>query len=128
MYAIDTVIMFGGENSITCIFNNKNDTFQVLTNSPTIEDQDKIIIGIPYIFLKVFVLTSNLMLIYGFYKTSRPFTLINKLFIYLSLVDIAYISCMYLLQVYYTSTRSFLVYLYTLFSWCWHFPTILFLI
>ena len=36
----------------------------------------------------IFVLTSNLMLIYGFYKTSRPFTIITKLFIYLSLVDI----------------------------------------
>ena len=36
-----------------------------------------------------FVLTSNLMLIYGFYKTlSRPFKIITKLFIYLSLVDI----------------------------------------
>ena len=38
-----------------------------------------------------FVLTSNLMLIYGFYKTSRPFTIVTKLFIYLSMVDIAYI-------------------------------------
>ena len=36
-----------------------------------------------------FVLISNFMLIYGFYKTSRPFTTITKLFIYLSVVDIA---------------------------------------
>ena len=38
----------------------------------------------------IFVLTTNLMLIYGFYKTSRPFTIITKLFIYLSVVDIIY--------------------------------------
>ena len=41
----------------------------------------------------IFVITSNLMLIYGFYKTSRPFTITTKLFIYLSMVDIALVSC-----------------------------------
>ena len=87
MSAIDNYVWWWKQYQ-TCIFNNKNDTFQVLTNSPTIGDQDKIIIGIPYIFLTVFVLTSNLLLIYGFYKTSRPFSIITKLFIYLSLVDI----------------------------------------
>ena len=34
----------------------------------------------------VFVLTSNLMLIYGFYKTNRHFKIITKLFIDLSFV------------------------------------------
>ena len=41
----------------------------------------------------IFVITSNLMLIYGFYKTSRPFTITTKLFIYLSMVDIVLVSC-----------------------------------
>ena len=42
-----------------------------------------------YAITFVFVLTSNLMLIYGFYKTSRPFKIITKLFIYLSICDTA---------------------------------------
>ena len=36
----------------------------------------------------LFVLTSNLMLIYGFYKTSRPFTIITKLFICLAICQL----------------------------------------
>ena len=43
------------------------------------------------------------MLIYGFYKTSRPFTIITKLFIYLSLMDIALVS----LTGFYTSLSIF---------------------
>ena len=46
-----------------------------------------------YAVTYVFILISNLMLIYGFYKTSRPFTIITKLFIYLSLVDVSWVSC-----------------------------------
>ena len=46
-----------------------------------------------YAVTVVFVLTSNLMLIYGFYKTSRPFTIITKLFIYLSICEVAFIFC-----------------------------------
>ena len=42
----------------------------------------------------LFVLTSNLMLIYGFYKTSRPFTIVTRLFIYLSISEDAFIFCM----------------------------------
>ena len=41
--------------------------------------------------ITAFVLISNLMLIYGFHKTSRPFTNITKLFILLSVVDM--LSC-----------------------------------
>ena len=40
----------------------------------------------------VFILTTNLMLIYGFCKTSRPLTIITKLFIYLSVVDMMFMS------------------------------------
>ena len=46
-----------------------------------------------YAVTVVFVLTSNLMLIYGFYKTSRPFKIITKLFIYLSICEVAFILC-----------------------------------
>ena len=41
-----------------------------------------------------FVLTSNFMLIYGFYKTSRPFTIITKLFIHLSISEEMFILSM----------------------------------
>ena len=41
-----------------------------------------------------FVLISNFMLIYGFYKTSRPFTIITKLFIYLSISEEMFILSM----------------------------------
>ena len=44
-----------------------------------------------YAVTLIFVLTSNLMLIYGFYKTSRPFTIITKLFIYLSFMDLTFL-------------------------------------
>ena len=39
----------------------------------------------------LFGVAVNLMLIYGFYKTSRPFTIITKLFIYLSLCQIVHL-------------------------------------
>lgn len=42
----------------------------------------------------VFLLTSNLMLIYGFCKTNRTFKTVTKLFIYLSTVDIAFMMVM----------------------------------
>ena len=74
------------------INNNNNNTNKHDTFNSTLEifgDLDRQVIWISYILLSVFVLTSNLMMIYGFYKTSRPFTNITKLFIYLSLVDIA---------------------------------------
>ena len=45
----------------------------------------------------VFILTSNLMLIYGFYKTSRSLTIVTKLFIYLSKTDITFILVMVVL-------------------------------
>ena len=59
---------------------------------------------IPKSFLLTFVLTTNLMLIYGFYKTSRPFTIITKLFIYLSVVDNAmiFLRTLYAFQEYLT--------------------------
>ena len=41
----------------------------------------------------LFVLTTNLMLIYGFYKTSRPFTIVTKLFICSSGYQIASALC-----------------------------------
>ena len=47
-----------------------------------------------YIVTYIFILITNLMLVYGFYKTSRPFTIVTKLFIYLSVVDIAAMSVM----------------------------------
>ena len=77
--------MFGEEHSIMCIFVGSNHTFQKQTQ--VYDKLNKLNIEILYGLLTVFVLTSNLMLIYGFYKTSPPFTIITKLFIYLSLVD-----------------------------------------
>ena len=67
-------------------YNNSTLKNQTLTTAENIK-----IILIPQTIILVFVLTTNLMLIYGFYKTSRPFTIITKLFIYLSVIDIAMI-------------------------------------
>ena len=78
--------MFGEKYSIMCLYIGRNHTFQ--KQSQVFERLNKIYLGISYGLLTVFVITTNLMLIYGFYKTSRPFTIITKLFIYLSLVDI----------------------------------------
>ena len=78
-----------------------NDTFN--TTSTISEDFESLAIKISYGFLTVFVLTTNLMLIYGFYKTSRPFTIITKLFIYLSMVDIV----MNFMMTFYTSLSIF---------------------
>ena len=75
-----------GDNTFLCIFNDQNNTFR--KQSEIVEGVNKLYIGISYFLLMAFVVTSNLMLIYGFYKTSRTFTIITKLFIYLSLVDI----------------------------------------
>ena len=77
-----------GDNIFLCIFNDQNNTFW--KQSEIVEGVNKLHIGIPYFLLMAFVVTFNLMLIYGFYKTSRTFTIITKLFIYLSLVDIAF--------------------------------------
>ena len=68
-----------GDNTFLCVNRNGNQTLQ----THYAEDVNKI----PFTVLAV---QSNLMLIYGFYKTSRPFTIITKLFIYLSLVDIEF--------------------------------------
>ena len=40
----------------------------------------------------LFVLVANSMLIYGFHKTSRPFTIVTKLFIYMSICDTIMVS------------------------------------
>ena len=45
---------------------------------------------IPYGVIFLFILISNLVLIYGFHKTSRPFTIVTKLFIYLSIMEIIF--------------------------------------
>ena len=50
----------------------------------------------------VFVFTANMMLIYGFYKTSRPFKIVNKLFIYLSISEMVFILCLVLNLVIFT--------------------------
>ena len=42
----------------------------------------------------LFVLVANSMLIFGFYKTSRPFTIVTKLFIYLSICEVVQILCL----------------------------------
>ena len=42
-----------------------------------------------------FVLVTNSMLIYGFHKTSRPFTIVTKLFIYLSISEVAMVTCIF---------------------------------
>ena len=89
------------KNTIMCVFQHENVTLNTtLQNSEYFDDP---IIGISYALLTTFVLTSNLMLIYGFYKTSRPFTIITKLFIYLSLMDIVLVS----LTGFYTSLSIF---------------------
>ena len=64
----------------------------LVKNQTHIIGEDPNTVLVPQTILFAFVLTSNLMLIYGFYKTSRPFTIVTKLFIYLSLCDIAMIS------------------------------------
>ena len=46
-----------------------------------------------YLMTFIFVLVANSMLIYGFHKTSRPFTIVTKLFIYLSICEVAMITC-----------------------------------
>ena len=78
------------KNTQLCVYliNNNYNNYTFNTTTEFAEDVDNLVIGIPYGILLIFVLTSNFMLIYGFYKTSRPFTIITKLFIYLSLVDI----------------------------------------
>lgn len=96
-------------NTIFCVLLNKNDDYSNVT-SLIIKDLNNLIIGIPYGLLTVFVLTSNLLLIYGFYKKSRPFTIITKLFIYLSLIDIVYIL--------FTTLYTFLAFSDSLLS-CW---------
>ena len=89
-----------GDNYFECIFGHDNHT---LGQQPqNVEEDLERLLLIPYFLLMAFVTTSNLMLIYGFYKTSRPFTIITKLFIYLSLVDIVMI----------TSKTSYAVYLF----------------
>ena len=50
--------------------------------------EDLVYLLIPYGTTFLFIIISNLMLIYGFHKASRPFTIVTKLFIYLSIVDI----------------------------------------
>ena len=81
--------MFGEESSIMCLYKGTIHTSQ--NQSRIYEDFNTPYVGIPYILVTMFISTSNFMLIYGFYKTSRPFTIITKLFIYLSVVDIVYI-------------------------------------
>ena len=94
---------------------NEQDTFN--STSEIVGDLDSLVVWICYISLSVFVLTSNLMLIYGFYKTSRPFTIITKLFIYLSMVDIAYhllyITNMALLELLGLLLSCWVIYLYS---------------
>ena len=90
------------KNTIMCVFYNRNDT-SINASLQISKHFEKLIIGIPYGLLTVFVLTTNLMLIYGFYKTSRPFTIITKLFIYLSLADVN----LTLLTTFYASLSTF---------------------
>ena len=76
-----------GDNYFECIFDDDNHTLgRQLQN---VEEDLQRLLLVPYFLLMAFVLTSNLMMINDFYKTSRPLTIITKLFIYLSLVDIA---------------------------------------
>ena len=76
-----------GDNYFECTFGHNNHTLG--RQRQNVEEDLERLLLIPYFLLMSFVITSNLMLIYGFYKTSRPFTIITKLFIYLSLVDVA---------------------------------------
>ena len=70
--------------------NNSASALENLQNSQPTE------IFILYSMTFVFVLVANSMLIYGFYKTSRPFTVVTKLFVYLSICDVVQISCLLL--------------------------------
>ena len=56
----------------------------------------------------LFILIANIMLIYGFYKTSRPFTTTTKLFIYLSFCEISLTSSMLLGGTFLASKSSLL--------------------
>ena len=79
------------DTSLQCIFNPRNYTLGNHLGQSKLVEKDFVRLFISHISTIVFVLTTNLMLIYGFYKTSRPFTIVTKLFIYLSVADIAYI-------------------------------------
>ena len=56
----------------------------------------------------VFVFTANMMLVYGFYKTSRPFKIVTKLFIYLSTCEVVLIFCLLLNSVILTLKGRFI--------------------
>ena len=75
--------MFGSK-ALSCLSGNTNFTQEENSIAKGVLEY----VAIPYGVIFLFILTSNLMLIYGFHKTSRPFTIVTKLFIYLSLIDI----------------------------------------
>ena len=103
--------MFGEANSIMCLY---KDTIHTSQNQSRIyEDFNTPYVGIPYILVTMFISTSNFMLIYGFYKTSRPFTIITKLFIYLSIVDTLFImfTTLYIFIIFLDSLECWVIYL-----------------
>ena len=75
--------MFGSK-SLSCVSGNTNFT----RDKNRIAHRVLVYFLIPYSVIYLFILISNLMLIYGFHKTSRPFTIVTKLFTYLSMIDI----------------------------------------
>lgn len=78
-----------GKRSVACII-GLNDTNTLLNESEFSYGQKTQYTWIPYTIMFLFVLPLNTILVYGFYKTSRPFSVITKLFILLSVLDTCY--------------------------------------
>ena len=74
-----------GSTPLSCIYGNNNFT---RGGENWIAQGFLVYFAIPYGATFLFILISNMMLIYGFHKTSRPFTIVTNIFIYLSMVDI----------------------------------------
>ena len=67
-----------GDVSLQCIFNPRNYTLGSHQSSQSrLVEKDFMRLFIPHVVLFAFILTSNAILIYGFYKASRPFTIIR---------------------------------------------------
>lgn len=76
-----------GKHSLVCII-GQNQTKTLLKDSSYMQKTQYT--WIPYVAMFLFVFPLNTLLVYGFYKTSRPFTVITKLFILLSALDACY--------------------------------------
>jgi len=75
------------DSQVRCFVENINQTYQNITIYK-LDDDLKHYSFVVGLVVTVFVFVSNTMLIYGLYKTNKKLSLIKKLFIYLSIIDI----------------------------------------